>query len=67
MAGDYRGDGPQRLEVRLLRPLNKATATVTINGQSVGAATEGDMLLVPLPAATDQPCHFEVQLLPASP
>ncbi len=66
MTGDYRGDGPQQLEVRLVRPPRKAAAAVTVDGRPVGAAT-GEQVRMLLPATATQPCRFEVQLLPASP
>jgi len=60
LTGDYRGDGPQRLEVRFARAPANATATVKVDGQLVAAQKEDDRVVVQLPSATNEPRHFEL-------
>ena len=62
MTGDYCGEGPQRLSVRLPRPAGKTLARVTIGGLPSQATVEGDKLVVLLPAApAGRPCHFDIR------
>jgi hypothetical protein len=62
IVGDYAGESPQRLCVKLREPLRKTAATVRINGLPVESMVEGDKLIVLLPAAPiGRPCHFEAQ------
>ena len=62
IVGDYDGEGPQRLCVKLLHPPGKAAVTIRINGRPAEPRLEGDKLVVLLPAAPlGRSCHFEVQ------
>jgi hypothetical protein len=62
ITGDYRGDAPQRLDVRLRRPTRDAPARVTIGGVATAPTFEAGRLTLVLPAApAAQPCRFEIQ------
>jgi hypothetical protein len=62
MTGEYSGEGPQRLSVRVQRSTGKAPAKVTIGGLPSRATIDGDNLVVLLPSAlAGRPCHFDIQ------
>jgi hypothetical protein len=64
MSGDYRGNDPQRLEVRLWPAAAKDTTNVTIAGSPAEATVENGKLIVLLPPAEGKrPCHFEIEIL----
>lgn len=59
MNGDYFGEVPQTLRVKL----PGGTASVTINEQPAAATQEGGLLVFELPAAdAAHPCHFVVSV-----
>ncbi len=65
MSGDYCGEGPQRLCLRLPRPAGGTPARVTIGGLPSPATVDGDKLVVTLPGApAGRPCHFDIWDLP---
>jgi hypothetical protein len=62
IVGDYDGESPQRLCVKLLHPPGKTAVTIRVNGRAVEPRVEGDKLVVLLPTAPlGRPCHFEAQ------
>ena len=65
MSGDYRGENPQHLAVRLLQPVEGATVKASLSGKPAVVKTEADRLILVLPAApADRPCHFEIEVGP---
>jgi hypothetical protein len=61
ITGTYVGGTSQRLGLRLSGTRSPAVARATIDGRAVSHQSEGELLLVTLPARPDrQPCQFEV-------
>jgi hypothetical protein len=62
IAGEYSGDGPQRLSVRLEKPTQSSAVQFTLNDVPAKATVEDGKILVPLPAApAEKPCRFEIR------
>lgn len=62
MTGDYDGDAPQRLSVRLRNPARDGSMRVTIGGIATSTTVDAGRLTLVLPAApAGQPCHFEIR------
>jgi hypothetical protein len=62
VSGEYSGDGPQRLFVKLEKPVPSPSAVhLTLDGIPAKAAVEDGMIIVRLPAAPrGKSCRFEV-------
>jgi len=62
LTGTYSGSASQRLCLRLRRPGPAPDVHAEIAGRRVEPATEGDLIVITLPAASEQqPCRFEVR------
>ncbi|MFH0761404.1 MAG: hypothetical protein V2A67_07860 [Bacteroidota bacterium] len=59
--GEYSGENPQKLYVKLQTPPDKNSLRASINGKSATYTTTGDWIGIDLPAATSgKPCRFEI-------